>query len=79
MSGVSADKATRTYPVQARMDNADAAIGDGVTCEMIVKTDPIEAVSVPRSALIFDDEGGLGVRVVDAESRAQFMPVDDRR
>ncbi len=73
--GVSADKVTRTYPVQARMDNADAAIGDGVTCEMIVKTDPIEAVSVPRSALIFDDEGGLGVRVVDAESRAQFMPV----
>ena len=57
------------------MANADAAVGDGVTCEMVVKTDPIEAVSVPRSALIFDDEGGLGVRVVDAESRAQFVPV----
>ncbi len=73
--GVSADKATRTYPVQARMDNPDAAVGDGVTCEMAVNTDPIEAVSVPRSALIFDDEGGLGVRVVDSESRAQFVPV----
>ena len=73
--GVSADKVTRTYPVQARMDNADAAIGDGVTCEMTVRTDPIEAVSVPRSALIFSDEGGLGVRVVDADSRAQFVAV----
>lgn len=73
--GVSADKATRTYPVQARMENRDAAIGDGVTCEMIVNTDPIEAVSVPRSALVFSDDGGLGVRIVDAESRARFVPV----
>jgi multidrug efflux system membrane fusion protein len=73
--GVSADKATRTYPVEARMANPDAVVGDGVTCEMVVITDPIEAVSVPRSALIFDDEGGLGVRVVDTESRARFVPV----
>ncbi len=73
--GVSADKATRTYPVQARMDNPDNTIGDGVTCEMVVRTDPIAAVSVPRSALVFSDDGGLGVRVVDEDSKAQFMPV----
>jgi membrane fusion protein, multidrug efflux system len=73
--GVSADKATRTYPVQAKMDNPDAVIGDGVTCEMAVETDPIEAVSVPRSALVFADDGGLGIRVVDSESKAQFVPV----
>ena len=73
--GVSADKATRTYPVQARMANADAAVGDGVTCEMVVKTDPIDAASVPRSALIFDDEGGLGIRIVDADSKARFVPI----
>jgi multidrug efflux system membrane fusion protein len=73
--GVSADKATRTYPVQASMDNADNAVGDGVTCEMVVRTDPIAAVSVPRSALVFSDEGGLGIRVVDSDDRARFMPV----
>jgi multidrug efflux system membrane fusion protein len=73
--GVSADKATRTYPVQARMANPDAVVGDGVTCEMVVNTDPIQAVSVPRSALVFADDGGLGVRVVDADSRARFVPV----
>ena len=73
--GVSADKATRTYPVQASMENADNAIGDGVTCEMVFETDAIVAVSVPRSALVFSDEGGLGVRVVDTDSRAKFMPV----
>ena len=73
--GVSADKATRTYPVQARMANPDAAIGDGVTCEMVVETDPFPAVSIPRSALVFSDDGGLGVRIVDAESKARFVPV----
>lgn len=73
--GVSADQATRTYPVQALMANTDGAIGDGVTCEMVVETDPVVAFSIPRSALVFSDEGGLGVRVVDAESKARFVPI----
>ena len=62
--GLSADKATRTYRVEAKMANADAAIADGVTCEMAVALDPVEAVAVPRSALVFSDDGRLGVRVV---------------
>ena len=80
--GLSADKATRTYPVEARMANADATIADGVTCEMSVTLEPIEAAAVPRSALIFSDAGHLGVRVADADSKAQFVPivlVDDQQ
>lgn len=73
--GVSADPATRTYPVQALMANTDGAIGDGVTCEMAVETEAVVAYSVPRSALVFSDEGGLGVRVVDADSKARFVPI----
>lgn len=74
--GLSADKATRTYPVEAEMANADAAIGDGVTCEMAVRLAPIEATAVSRSALVFSDDGRLGVRVADADNKAKFMPVD---
>lgn len=74
--GLSADKATRTYPVEATMANADAVIADGVTCEMTVMLEPIEAAAIPRSALIFSDAGHLGVRVADGESRAQFVPVE---
>jgi multidrug efflux system membrane fusion protein len=73
--GLSADKATRTYPVQALMANPEGAIGDGVTCEMVVISDPMEAASVPRSALVFSDDGGLGVRIVDAANRARFVPI----
>ncbi len=73
---LSADSATRTYRVETRMDNADAAIPDGVTCEMVVDLGAVNAVAVPRSAIVFSDDGRLGVRIADAESRAQFVPVE---
>lgn len=73
--GLSADKATRTYPVEARMANADSAIPDGVSCEMVVTLEATEATRVPKSALVFSDDGRLGVRVVDGGA-AMFRPVD---
>ncbi len=73
---LSADTATRTYRVEARMDNPDAIIPDGVTCEMMVELEAIEAAAVPRSAIVFSDDGRLGVRIADAESRARFVPVE---
>jgi multidrug efflux system membrane fusion protein len=79
---VSADTATRTYRVEARMANADGAIPDGVTCEMTVTLESIEASAVPRSAIVFSDDGRLGVRIADSNSKAQFVPVqivDDAR
>jgi multidrug efflux system membrane fusion protein len=73
--GLSADKATRTYPVQASMQNADSAIPDGVTCEMTVTLNPIMAAAVSRSALVFADDGRLGVRIVAEGDKAAFAPV----
>jgi multidrug efflux system membrane fusion protein len=74
--GLSADRATRTYPVEAIVDNPGAAIADGVTCEMAVALEPVEATKVPRSALIFSDEGYLGLRIADDDSRVVFVPVE---
>ena len=73
--GLSADKATRTYPVEAEMDNADGLTADGVTCEMTVKLKPMQAAAVPRSALVFSDAGELGVRVADADNKVKFLPI----
>ncbi len=74
--GVSADTATRTYPVEATMRNPDATIADGLTCEMSVTLAPIEATAVPRSALVFSDEGHLGVRIANADNKVEFKPVE---
>ena len=79
---LSADTATRTYPVEAMMDNADSSIADGVTCEMTVTLTSQEATAIPRSALIFSDAGQLGVRVAGDDNKVKFMPValvDDGR
>ncbi len=64
------------------MDNADAAIADGVTCEMTVNLAAQVATAIPRSALIFSDAGQLGVRVAGNDNKVKFMPVamvDDGR
>jgi multidrug efflux system membrane fusion protein len=74
--GLSAEAATRTYKVEARMANPKAVIADGVTCEMTIALEPIEAVAIARSALVFSDQGRLGVRIADKNSKARFMPID---
>jgi multidrug efflux system membrane fusion protein len=79
---LTADKATRTYRIEVKLANPDAAIADGVTCEIVVALDPVVAVRVPLSALVFSDAGELGLRTVDDENRARFLPVtlvDDER
>ncbi len=72
--GLAANTQTRTYPVEIKVPNADGRIPDGVTCELSVMLDPVEATAVPRSALVFSDEGKLGVRIIDGNV-ARFVPV----
>jgi multidrug efflux system membrane fusion protein len=73
---LSADTATRTYPVEVKFANADASVPDGVTCEITVNLAPIDATPVPRSALIFSDDGHLGVRIANSDNKVQFVPID---
>ncbi len=74
--GLSADVATRTYPVEATIANPDARIADGVTCEMAVELAAVEAAAIPRSALVFSDAGELGVRVADDGDVVQFVAIE---
>ncbi|SFI44728.1 efflux RND transporter periplasmic adaptor subunit [Jannaschia pohangensis] len=69
-----ADDLTRTFRVEVTVPNADLAIRDGQTAEILIGTDPTTAHMVPASALTLDDEGRLGVRTVE-NGRAGFMPV----
>ena len=71
----SADEQTRTFRVEVTVPNADLALRDGQTVEMVLRTQPIRAHMLPASALTLDDEGTLGVRVVE-DGRAAFAPVE---
>ncbi len=71
----SADPTTRTFRVEAEVDNADLSIRDGQTAEILIASDGAIAHLVPQSALTLNDEGRLGVRLVTAENVAAFAPV----
>ena len=71
----SADQATRTYEVQLEVPNEAGALRDGVTADIAIAADRRTAHLVPRSTLIFDDEGRLGVRTVKADDTVAFAEV----
>lgn len=71
----SASATTRTYRVEVEMDNAQGTIPDGITAEVVVSLQPVPASQVPRSALTIASNGDIGVRIVDAESKVQFVSV----
>ncbi len=76
-----ADPDTRTYEVEVTIDNADGAIRDGMTAELILALPPVRAHRLPQSALTLDDDGRLGVRLAE-DGAARFVPVSvltDRR
>ncbi len=71
----SADENTRTFRVEVEVANTDLAIRDGQTAEILIASDGATAHLLPQSALTLNDEGRLGVRLIDGESRAAFAPV----
>jgi len=71
----SADPATRTFLVEIMVDNSDLSIRDGQTAEIIVASEGATAHKLPQSALTLNNDGTLGVRVVDADNIVRFIPV----
>ena len=70
----SADELTRTFRVEVTVPNGDLAIRDGQTAEIVIETPPTIAHLVPASAMTLDDQGRLGVRIVEND-RAGFAEV----
>jgi multidrug efflux system membrane fusion protein len=70
-----ASQTTRTYKVEVEMKNPDGAIPDGITAEVAIPMAPVPAARVPRSALTFSSSGDLGVRVVDGDTKVDFVPI----
>ena len=71
-----ANAATRTYRIEVAVANGDGAIPAGMTAEIDLKSDPVKAIKLPRSAVTLNAEGTLGVRAVDKDSKAVFLPID---
>ena len=71
----SADPKTRTFRVEIQVPNSDLHLRDGQTAEISIASDGAKAHLLPQSALTLNDDGKLGVRIVDSASLAQFRAV----
>lgn len=71
----SADPQTRTFLVEIEVPNPDLKIRDGQTAEILIASDGAQAHLVPQSALTLNDEGTLGLRLVDADNIVDFQEV----
>lgn len=71
----SADPATRTFRVEVTVPNPDLRIRDGVSADILIAAQATRGHLVPGSALSLNDEGRLGVRVLEEDERVGFRPV----
>lgn len=70
-----ADPSTRTFRVVATIDNPDFYLRDGLTAEMIIPLTNVKAHRVPSSNLTLNDEGKIGIKIIDDQDRVQFFAV----
>ncbi len=71
----SGDEMTRTFRLEIAVPNPDLRVRDGQTADIFVESAGQNAHLLPQSSLTLNDDGTLGVRTVDADNLAQFMPV----
>ncbi len=71
-----ADEATRTFDVELEIDNNDGDLRAGVTAELIIPAETIQAQKVSPSLLTLDDAGNLGIKTVNDAGRVEFHKAD---
>ena len=70
-----ADPTTRTFRVEIEVPNPDLTIRDGQTAEILIGARGTTAHLLPQSALTLNNDGALGLRVIDVEGVVSFQTV----
>lgn len=75
-----ADMQTRAFRIELVADNA-AQLSDGLNAHAEIRAGTNYAVHIPRNALVYSDDGTLGVRLItdmtdDAHGTVAFQPVE---
>ena len=69
----SSDK--RTFSVESQIDNPEGLIKDGLTAEISIEIDSVKAHKISPSILLLNDEGKLGIRIVNDGNLANFVEI----
>ena len=71
----SASSETRTFNVESQINNADGSIKDGLTASMTIMIEKVKAHKISPSILLLNDDGKLGIRIVDLNSEVKFIEI----
>ena len=71
----SATPSTRSFRVEAEVENQNGLIRDGITATMQINTNKILATKISPSIMLLSDAGSLGVRVVNDDDIVEFIPI----
>ena len=67
---------TRTYAIEALVDNPDFSIASGMTAALSIAVEQVKVHQITPALLVLDDEGQSGVRGVTADQRVRFYSVE---
>lgn len=71
-----ATSGTRTFPIEIAIPNPENRTPAGMTAEIMIKSEAVRAVKLPRSVVTLDAEGNLGLRILSADDTVGFVPID---
>ncbi|MCY0147676.1 efflux RND transporter periplasmic adaptor subunit [Hoeflea sp. G2-23] len=71
-----ATSGTRTFPIEVAISNPDNRVPAGMTAEIMIKSEAVTAVRLPRSVVTLDAAGNLGLRILNADNTVGFVPID---
>jgi multidrug efflux system membrane fusion protein len=71
-----ADKSTRAYRIEVEVPNPELAFRAGITSELKVPLGTRLAHRISPAVLVLDDDGEIGVRVVNDEDKVEFYSVE---
>ncbi len=74
--GTSAAQATRTFLAEVSLPNEDGAIAAGLSAEISIPTNQIEAHFLSPSIVSLNSDGQLGVKTVDDEDIVHFYAIE---
>ena len=74
-----AEPETRTFRIELEVPNPNETLRDGVTAEIRLGVETVAAYFVSPAVLTLDDDGVVGVRLVDEADRVGVSSRRDRR
>jgi len=66
---------TRTFPVEISIPNPDYKILEGLTAQIFIPAEPEDVHRISPSILALDDDGVIGIKILDEDNRVIFNPV----